>query len=63
MYILNVNVSHLTFSCVYLRGTLKFSDVMAAGSDVTKRGIVDMQDSLQFDEPINIQFTSVGVIF
>lgn len=39
-------------------GTLRFSEVLNAGSDVTRRQIVDMQDSLQFDEPINIQFTS-----
>ncbi|KAL5012159.1 hypothetical protein ScPMuIL_010710 [Solemya velum] len=39
-------------------GTYKFSDVMNAGSDKDKRKIVDLQTRLQFDDPINIQFTS-----
>ncbi|XP_052794275.1 medium-chain acyl-CoA ligase ACSF2, mitochondrial-like [Mya arenaria] len=39
-------------------GTWKFSDVMSAGSDEQRRSIVDLQDRLQFDEAINIQFTS-----
>ncbi|XP_053399689.1 medium-chain acyl-CoA ligase ACSF2, mitochondrial-like isoform X2 [Mercenaria mercenaria] len=39
-------------------GTLKFSDVMSAGSEASVRKIADLQDSLQFDDPINIQFTS-----
>ncbi|XP_053400671.1 medium-chain acyl-CoA ligase ACSF2, mitochondrial-like [Mercenaria mercenaria] len=39
-------------------GTLKFSDVMSAGSEASVRQIADLQDSLQFDDAINIQFTS-----
>ncbi|KAL4233939.1 hypothetical protein ACF0H5_005595 [Mactra antiquata] len=39
-------------------GSLKFSDVMSAGKDSTIKQIVDLQDTLQFDDPINIQFTS-----
>lgn len=44
---------------MFLSGTLKFDDVMNAGSDADARGIVDLQNKFQFDEPINIQFTSV----
>ncbi|XP_052281556.1 medium-chain acyl-CoA ligase ACSF2, mitochondrial-like isoform X2 [Dreissena polymorpha] len=39
-------------------GTWKLSDVMNAGSDSDIRNIPDLQRRLQFDEPINIQFTS-----
>ncbi|KAK3597466.1 hypothetical protein CHS0354_041885 [Potamilus streckersoni] len=39
-------------------GALKFSDVMQAASDKERRNIFDIQDKLQFDDPINIQFTS-----
>lgn len=35
---------------------------MNAGSDKDKRKIVDLQTRLQFDDPINIQFTSVSYI-
>lgn len=39
-------------------GALRFSDIMCAGSGATMKQITDMQDRLQFDEPINVQFTS-----
>jgi fatty-acyl-CoA synthase len=39
-------------------GSLRFADVMAAGSSVEARRIAERAPLLQFDEPINIQFTS-----
>ena len=33
---------------------------MSAGSDVDRKYIRDIQYKLQFDDPINIQFTSVS---
>ncbi|KAJ8316422.1 hypothetical protein KUTeg_006436, partial [Tegillarca granosa] len=39
-------------------GTLKFSDIIKAGTSKLRTDILDMQSKLQFDEPINIQFTS-----
>ncbi|KAL3879067.1 hypothetical protein ACJMK2_031381 [Sinanodonta woodiana] len=54
--------SMLTSSMVVVNfqssGALKFSDVMEAASDKERRTIFDIQDKLQFDDPINIQFTS-----
>ena len=49
----------LHFSLYPFRGTMKFSDVMALGSNAERQQVTDLQDKLQFDEPINIQFTSV----
>ncbi|XP_048240735.1 medium-chain acyl-CoA ligase ACSF2, mitochondrial-like [Haliotis rufescens] len=40
------------------RGALKFSDVMEAGTSKDRAAILDLQRRLQFDDPINIQFTS-----
>ena len=45
--------------CRCFRGTYRFSDIMKAGSPEGLASIKDMQDRLQFDDPINIQFTSV----
>jgi fatty-acyl-CoA synthase len=39
-------------------GTFRFADVMARGSDVQARRVSELADVLQFDEPVNIQFTS-----
>ncbi|KAI0222871.1 Medium-chain acyl-CoA ligase ACSF2, mitochondrial [Lamellibrachia satsuma] len=39
-------------------GTLKFSDVLESGTNVQLQALYDLQDKLQFDDPINIQFTS-----
>lgn len=39
-------------------GTLKFSDVLESGTNVQLQAVYDIQDKLQFDDPINIQFTS-----
>ena len=46
----------------YYRGTLKFADVMKAGTTKRRREIQDLQSRLQFDDPINIQFTSVTTL-
>ncbi|CAG2247729.1 ACSF2 [Mytilus edulis] len=40
------------------QGTLKFSSVLEAGTSKRKAEIMDLQKRLQFDDPINIQFTS-----
>lgn len=39
-------------------GMIKFTDVMNSGTRKKKSEILDLQDKLQFDDPINIQFTS-----
>jgi fatty-acyl-CoA synthase len=39
-------------------GTFRFVDVMARASDVQVRRVSEFADVLQFDDPINIQFTS-----
>ena len=40
-------------------GALSFNDVISSPGPAQVREIADIQDSLQFDDPINIQFTSV----
>ena len=39
-------------------GTFRFVDVMARASEVQARRVSELADVLQFDDPINIQFTS-----
>jgi fatty-acyl-CoA synthase len=39
-------------------GTFRFADVMAHASDLQARRVSELADTLQFDDPINIQFTS-----
>jgi fatty-acyl-CoA synthase len=39
-------------------GTFRFVDVMARASDVQAHRVAELADVLQFDDPINIQFTS-----
>jgi fatty-acyl-CoA synthase len=39
-------------------GMLRFSDIEAAASDDHRRRIAELTTELQFDDPINIQFTS-----
>lgn len=51
-----------TFLCFFPRGTLKFSSVLEAGTSKRKAEIMDLQKRLQFDDPINIQFTSVSYL-
>ena len=40
------------------RGMYRFDDVMTAGDDRHVRRLAELADKLQFDDPINIQFTS-----
>ena len=43
------------------RGTLRFSDVTSLGENNEHLGFVrDLQRKIQFDDPANIQFTSVS---
>lgn len=42
------------------RGTINFKDILEAGSNKERTEIQNLQNKLQFDEPINIQFTSVS---
>ena len=42
------------------RGTFKFSEIIDAATQKGKQTIKDIQNKLQFDDPISIQFTSVG---
>ena len=42
-------------------GMLHFEDVMQAGSSQYMQQLQDLQKKLSFDDPINIQFTSVIV--
>ena len=39
-------------------GTFRFADVLTQGEDAHRRRISELSQVLQFDEPINIQFTS-----
>jgi fatty-acyl-CoA synthase len=39
-------------------GTFRFADVTARASDIQARRVSDLAGTLQFDDPINIQFTS-----
>src|ERR1700721_863161 len=39
-------------------GTFKFSEILSRGSDAESKRIAELAPKLQFDEPINIQFTS-----
>lgn len=45
---------------LYFRGALKFSEVMEAATSKRRTELLDLQSKLQFDDPINIQFTSVS---
>jgi hypothetical protein len=56
-----INFNMITF-LYYNRGTLKFADVMKAGTTKRRREIKDLQSRLQFDDPINVQFTSVNIL-
>lgn len=38
---------------------MRFKDVMEAGGNEELRSVHEMQRKIQFDEPANIQFTSV----
>lgn len=58
-----IHVIRLKKICVFFpRGTLKFSSVLEAGTSKRKAEIMDLQKRLQFDDPINIQFTSVSYL-
>src|ERR1700735_4818941 len=39
-------------------GTFKFSEILSRGGDAEEKRIAELAPILQFDEPINIQFTS-----
>ncbi|KAI8484281.1 Acyl-CoA synthetase member 2 mitochondrial [Branchiostoma belcheri] len=39
-------------------GTFSFPEVMKMGDHAHRKTVLEMQDKLQFDDPINIQFTS-----
>ncbi|XP_078606586.1 medium-chain acyl-CoA ligase ACSF2, mitochondrial-like [Branchiostoma floridae x Branchiostoma japonicum] len=39
-------------------GTFSFPEVLEMGSHAHRRTVLELQDKLQFDDPINIQFTS-----
>ena len=39
-------------------GILRFADVMQRGGEAQRRQLQEISEALQFDEPINIQFTS-----
>src|SRR5690606_14044941 len=39
-------------------GMLNFDDVAESGDEVTSQELAELADELQFDDPINIQFTS-----
>lgn len=41
------------------RGTFNFDNILEAASSAEVKAIYDIQDMIQFDEPVNIQFTSV----
>ena len=42
------------------RGTFRFEDVFSSGDDRLVRQVQQTQRQIQFDDPANIQFTSVN---
>uniref|UniRef100_A0A0B7B2P5 Medium-chain acyl-CoA ligase ACSF2, mitochondrial n=1 Tax=Arion vulgaris TaxID=1028688 RepID=A0A0B7B2P5_9EUPU len=48
----------LTMGPDFYPGTFRFDDVLMSATQSQKQSIFDLQDQLQFDDPINIQFTS-----
>ena len=51
------------FFVTFFSGTLSFHDVMYAGGHSEMEELHVLQQRLQFDDPINIQFTSVRTRF
>lgn len=51
----------INITCKTYRGTINFNDIMKAGTTKDRTEIQNLQNRLQFDEPINIQFTSVSL--
>ena len=47
---------------LFCSGTLLFSEVLDMGGPKEIAAIRDLQKDIQFDEPINIQFTSVSLL-
>jgi len=47
---------------VACRGALRFNDVMEASTSKLLTFVQDQQSRLQFDDPVNIQFTSVRYV-
>ena len=47
---------------LFCSGTLLFSEVLDMGGPKEIAAIRDLQKEIQFDEPINIQFTSVSLL-
>ena len=50
---------NITVCVLFSSGAMKISDVMEAGGSKEKNQLHDLRHQLQFDDPINIQFTSV----
>lgn len=48
----------ITLSDEAAPGTIRYADVMAGADDGTRRKVAELASLLQFDDPINIQFTS-----
>ena len=53
----------LNMVLVHCRGTYRFQDVMNCGTKSQMETIYKIQHKIQFDEPANIQFTSVRPLF
>lgn len=43
-------------------GTIAFQELMETGGTEEKRELHKLQNELQIDDPINIQFTSVSIV-
>ena len=50
----------ISTSISFVRGTFTLQDVLNFGGIAEKQKVSQMQYDLQFDDPINIQFTSVS---
>lgn len=46
-----------------LPGAFSMDDVMQAGDSSHKKQLQDIKKTLKYEEPINIQFTSVGIAY
>lgn len=44
------------------RGAYNFHDILDAAGSSEVKAITDLQNTLQFDDPVNIQFTSVFIV-
>lgn len=53
----------ITMGPKHYPGTLLFDDVLNQATPSQIQNVMDTQDLIQFDDPVNIQFTSVRFLY